>query len=131
MNNSASSVSSGTVSAVGQMTASLYPAAPTGSRLVDDKSNRFVNVNLSGFESTNATLAKKIEVRETVVKELDVVVVKKAAPQPHNSNEQYQPLGPGELLWDPKMDPVRFNNILGGWGKSDNRRKPLQRKRNK
>jgi hypothetical protein len=131
INKSVPSVPSVTVSAVAQMTASSSPAAPTGSRLVDDKSDRFVDVNLSGFESTSATFEKKVEARETVVKEMDVVVVNKAAPKPHNSNEQYQPLGPGELLWDPKMDPVRSNNILGGWGKSDNRHKPLQWKRNK
>ncbi|KAI4653361.1 hypothetical protein J4E93_001127 [Alternaria ventricosa] len=42
---------------------------------------------------------------------------KKPVPDGPRGDEQYMPLRPGESLWDPNMDPRRYSNLLGGWGK--------------
>ncbi|KAI4702981.1 hypothetical protein J4E81_001854 [Alternaria sp. BMP 2799] len=42
---------------------------------------------------------------------------KKLVPDGPRGDEQYMPLRPGESLWDPNMDPRRYSNLLGGWGK--------------
>jgi len=44
-------------------------------------------------------------------------VRKKPVPDGPRGDEQYMPLRPGESLWDPNMDPRRYSNLLGGWGK--------------
>jgi len=45
------------------------------------------------------------------------VARKKPVPDGPRGDEQYMPLRPGESLWDPNMDPRRYSNLLGGWGK--------------
>jgi hypothetical protein len=104
------------MSAVGRTNASSASSAPTGKRLVDDQKNRLVSLDLSGFEPTSATVTKRT--REAEEEEV-VVVVKKSDPRLPKVDEQLLWLGPGESLWDPTMDPIRFNNILGGWGATD------------
>ncbi|KAI4955827.1 hypothetical protein J4E91_000034 [Alternaria rosae] len=129
--------------------------APTGNRLVDDQAKRSVGLNLSGFEPSKVTLAKRMEQqkaeqenterKKAAVKEAEKAVVKKATsavprvneryppfrlaevekkkpvPDGPRGDEQYMPLRPGESLWDPNMDPRRYSNLLGGWGKPDTR----------
>ncbi|KAI4936639.1 hypothetical protein J4E85_001973 [Alternaria conjuncta] len=51
---------------------------------------------------------------------------KKPVPDGPRGDEQYMPLRPGESLWDPNMDPRRYSNLLGGWGKP-----PAKWRRNK
>jgi len=98
-------------------------------------------VTLAKREERQKAEQEKVERKKAAAKEAEKVLVKKAAPIVPNVNErhpsfrlaeverkkpvpdgprgdeQYLPLRPGESLWDPNMDPRRYSNLLGGWGK--------------
>lgn len=72
--------------------------APTGNRLVYDQAKRLVGLNLSGFEPSKVTLAKrmerqkaeqeKTERKKAAVKEAEKVVVKRRPlPSPGSTND--------------------------------------------
>jgi len=107
-------------------------------------------VTLAKREERQKAEQEKAEQEKAAAKETEKVVVKKATPtvpevkerclpvhlaeverkkpvpDGPRGDEQYMPLRPGESLWDPNMDPRRYSNLLGGWGKP-----PAKWKRNK
>ena len=76
--------------------------------------NPLVGVDLTGFEATSITIASRME-RGVNVVEADEVVVRKLVPNPPVSNEHLRLLESGESIWNIRIHPVHFNNILGGF----------------
>jgi hypothetical protein len=85
------------------------PAGPAGNNSVVDKANPFVGLNVSGFAPIGVILAER--------KERAGELKKKSGPQPPTVSEHRTPLGPGESLYDGRIDETRLYNIAGGWVK--------------
>ena len=109
-----------------------------------------ISVTLAKREERQKAEQEKAERKKAAAKEAEKVMVKKAAPIAPKINERYPPFRlaeverkkpvsdgprgdeqymafrPGESLWDPNMDPRRYSNLLGGWGKP-----PAKWRRNK
>lgn len=73
------------------------PAAATSPPTKDRKVNPFAGLDVMGFGPVPKASGEAKKVVEPTVP------------------EDRKPLTPGESPWDPKMDPVRRRNIIGGW----------------
>jgi hypothetical protein len=78
---------------------------PAGNNTVIDKTNPFVGLDVSGFEPIEVTVAKK---------KVKAGEKKKSARRPPTVSEHRTPLAAGESLYDSRIDPIRFHNIVGG-----------------
>ncbi|KAF1831824.1 hypothetical protein BDW02DRAFT_600464 [Decorospora gaudefroyi] len=81
---------------------------PAGHRPAVDKTNPFVGLDISGFEPIGVTVGKRTGQGDKV---------KKWVPGPPKPTDHRKPLGHGESLWDPRINRIRFLNIVAGWVK--------------
>ncbi|KAH9868466.1 hypothetical protein J1614_007538 [Plenodomus biglobosus] len=87
-------------------------------------SNPFLGLDLMGFAPVKEVIARneqKAKAKNTGKnlgnKEITQVAgskYKKNEARPTRS-EYYRPLALGESLWNPRIHPIRFQNLLGGW----------------